>query len=178
MRLPKLACRALIVFGIGGLSIACDRQPSITGPTQRPAEHSGPASRSASITDGTGSFSFDRVQYWDCAGEMVHNVFQVSFNWTRVDLPTGDYLYREPWHVNGVSGSITGLSSGIVWLREHMISPYLERSMGGGMVEFTGHVRFVSENGPNIQVNEVFVVSSNANGEQTVDFYRSDCIVV
>lgn len=176
MQLPTLASRTLIVFGIAGLSAACDK--AITGPTQLATARSAPVSRSAaSVTDGTGSFSFDAVHYWSCAGEMVHNVFQISFTWTKVELPTGEYVYREPWHVNGVSGSITGLSSGTVWLREHMVSPYIERSMGGGMVEYTGHVRFVSETGPTIQVNEVFVLNSNANGEPTVDFYNAECII-
>ena len=179
MQLSKHAYRALIVLGIAGLSAACDKQPSITGPSRAArAAHAAPASHSAAtITSGTGTFSFDRVHYWGCVGEMVHNVFQVSFTWTKVETPTGEYLYREPWHVNGVVGSITGLSSGTVWLREHVVSPYIERSMGGGMVEYTGHVRFVSETGPTIQVNELFDVSSNANGETTVDFYKSDCVV-
>ena len=150
------------------------------GPTRLAAVRSAPsdpASRSASITEGTGTFSFDRVHYWACIGEMVHNVFQVSFEWTKVELPNGEYLYREPWHVLGVWGTITGLTSGTVWYREHGISPSIERSMGGGMYEYTGHVRFVSETGPTILVNEVYHLSSDANGKTTVEFYNAECIV-
>ncbi len=102
---------------------------------------------------------------------MVHNVFQVSYRYTLVILPTGEYVYRELWPY-GTIGTITGLSSGTVWTRTE-VSPYVERSTGGGMVTWTGHVRFVSETGPTIDVNESFHLSSNANGDVTADHYES-----
>lgn len=45
------------------------------------------------------------------------------------------------------------------------------------LFEYTGYVRFVSETGPTILVNEVYHLSSDANGKATVEFYNAECIV-
>lgn len=162
-RLSRLGALAVI-----GSLVACAPGSDPVAP-----EEDGVSLSQASVTNGTGTFSFDKTQWWDCAGEMIHNVFQISYSYTLVLLPTGEYVYRELWPYGAV-GTITGLSSGTVWTRI-TVSPYVERSTGGGMVTYTGLVKFVSETGPTIQVHESFHVSNNANGEVTADHDEFDC---
>ena len=150
--------------------IACD--PHLTAPAARiPSQ----ASLAANVEHGTGVFSFDAVHYWDCVGENVPNAFDVTYSYTRVTLPSGEYVYRELWPKTEGVGTITGLTSGHVWRRDIGAGPLVDRSTGGGMLRWTGKVYFVSETGPRIVVSENVHLSRNANGEVKVDRFESTC---
>ena len=171
-----------MTFLLSLLVFACDRQ-TVTSP-ESPASivalEGSPIALSAAgatMTRGTATFSLDRVDFWDCVGEMIHNQFEVTFDFTLVLLPGGEFVYRELWPSAGPLGTITGLSSGTVWVRERTLSSYVARSTGGGLEMFTTNALFVSETGPTIRVREVFHVSGNANGEVTADFYQAHCDV-
>lgn len=180
MRAPTIALRALTLAGILGSSAACDNASSIASPVQgasvSPARRSPAPLSSANVTNGSDTFVFDQTHYWGCAGEMVHNHFEVTYDYTLVELPTGEHVYRALWPT-GVLGTITGLSSGTVWVRERTLAPQIQRSTGGGMESYTVLAWFVSETGPTIQVHENYHLSANANGEVTADVYSSDCRV-
>ena len=132
----------------------------------------------AAVTRGTGVFTFNRVHFWACVGERVHNVVRMPFQWTQVVTPNGDLLYRElSPNAEGV-GTVTGLTSSHVWRRDVKASPFIAHTMGGGMTHFTYQGRFVSETGPTLAVHEVFHVSRNASGEITVEHHEVSCRVM
>lgn len=132
----------------------------------------------ATVTRGTGVFTFNRVHFWACVGERVHNVARMPLEWTQVVTPNGDVLYRE-LIMNGEGvGTVTGLTSGHIWRRDVKASPFIQHTMGGGMTHFTYQGRFVSETGPTLFVHEVFHVSRDASGEITVDHHEVSCRVV
>jgi len=149
------------------------------GETTGPGEPAGTARlEAATVTQGTGVFTFDRVHFWACVGESVHNVVRMPFQWTQVVTPTGDVLYRElSPNAEGV-GTVTGLTSGHIWRRDVKASPLIQHTMGGGMTHFTYQGRFVSETGPALFVHEVFHVSRDASGEITVRHHEVSCRVM
>lgn len=159
---------ALLLAG----AVACGAGTDLTEPNPRASR---PPSFSASVQSGISTFSFDRVHWWGCIGERVHNVFVVTYSYTLVQLPTGEFVYRELWPNGGAVGAVTGLTSGHVWTRDSGPSPYIESSTAGGRTTFTGLVRFVSETGPTIEVREVFHLSRDASGEIRVDEYMASC---
>jgi hypothetical protein len=165
--------RILTGFALAAGSTGCGESH-----TTRPLRFTDAAPASfAQVEHGTAVFNFNRTHFFGCAGETVRNVFSVTFSYTRVRLPTGEYVYRELWPRQDAVGTVTGLSSGHVWQRNNLPSPYVERSTGGGMTHFTSHVRFVSETGPTLIVREVFHMSRNASGELVVDEYKASCDV-
>jgi hypothetical protein len=164
------------------LVVACDRETvtSPEPPASSVALEGSPVALSAAgatVTQGTGTFSLDAIQFWDCIGEMIHNQFEVTYDYTLVVLPSGESVYRDLWPSTGPLGTVTGLSSGTVWVRERTLGPDVIRSTGGGLQMFTTNALFVSETGPTIHVREVFHLSGNANGEVTADFYQAYCDV-
>ena len=155
------------------LLIACTDRPTAPKRTIAPNQSS---SAAASVESGTGIVSVDVVLFWECAGEDVHNVFDVNYKYTLVELPNGRTTYREIWLNTVGAGTITGLTSGTVWRRDIQASPYVLHTGGlGGSEGFVGKVRFVSETGPDIDVRERFRLVVNANGELTVDDYSITC---
>lgn len=165
--------RALLTLLLAGLA-SCAPGPEVTEPT--PGEL-GQVSLSATSTKGTATFNFDQVHFWDCIGEDIHNVFQVTYDYTLIQLPSGEYVYRELWPNGKAVGTVTGLTSGHVWQRNIQASPFVDRSTGGGMTHWTYQGRFVSATGPTIDVHEVFHLSRDANGEVRVDSFKSSCRV-
>lgn len=131
----------------------------------------------ATVERGEGMFTFNRVHFWACVGERVHNVVAIPLTWQRVLLPNGDYIYHEIVPAAEGVGTITGLTSGHVWRRDVLAAPYIERSTGGGMTHWIYRGRFVSETGPTLEVREVFHVSANANGEITAQHHEVECRV-
>ena len=132
----------------------------------------------ASVTRGTGVLRFDRVHFFACVGERVHNVFAIPYEFMLVQLPNGNHIYHELVPAAEGVGTITGLTSGHVWRRDVQSSPYFERSAGGGMTHWTYTGRFVSETGPTLQVHETFHLSANAQGEATVLHHDVQCRVL
>ena len=130
----------------------------------------------ADVQKGTYVFTYDKVQYWGCAGEMIHNVFELNLQYTRIVLPNGNYVYLELEDPMVVVGTITGLTSGTVWQRRE-VSAWVERSTGGDGFTFAGTVIFSSETGPTIVVQWVTHFSYNANGDLTADVDLSNCKV-
>jgi hypothetical protein len=168
------AMKRAVILGLFA-SAACADGPTPLAPE---AEINGGdvALATASAVKGTGVFSLDQYVFFECAGEVVHNVFQVPYTFHRVVTPSGDYVYVEQWDGREATGTLTGLTTGTVWTRARMVSPYIERSTGGGMTHFVGRVTFTSATAPNIEVREVFHISRNASGEITSQHYELRCI--
>jgi hypothetical protein len=158
----------LLVTGL----IACDAAADTVEPLRTPA----PAALSATTVRGTGTLTVDAVHFWDCVGEDIHNVFEVTYSYSSVTLPDGRIVYREHWPNERGIGTITGLTSGNVWRRDLQSSPYFRHAGGGTEVEaYVYNGRFVSETAPDIHVHEVFHFGTNARGELVVDRYDVTC---
>lgn len=155
-------------------AVGCSAASDVFAPARAPE----PTRLSSATTErGTGTFGIDATFFWACAGEVVHNVFEVTFAYSRVVLPNGEYLYHEVWPNSTGVGTLTGLSTGTVWRRDVQSSQYIERSSGGGLVAYTYKGLFVSETGPTLDVQEVYHLSTSANGSVTVDNYSFTCRV-
>src|SRR5688500_17157543 len=144
----------IIVVAVAGCS-------DTTGPNNPEAQ----PQRSAIRTSGTGVFTVDAVTWHPCLGEVVHTVLHAPYTFHLVRNPNGEYVYHEQWDSHAITGTVTGLTSGTVWTRERFVSPYTERSAGGGMTHYTFGGFLVNESGVTVQVREVFHVSRNATGE-------------
>ena len=155
------------------LTMACADSPVVAPPDQRSAPRES-VTLSTAVTNGTGTFSVDAVQFWDCVNEDIHNVFEASYTYTLVELPNGQTTYRELW-LNQIAGTITGLSTGTVWERVVQASPYVHITGPAGSEWFIYKGKFVSETGPTIDVREMGRLVTNANGEVTIDDYAFTC---
>jgi hypothetical protein len=131
------------------------------------------AAAPAVVEKGTGVLEIDQVFFLDCFGEWVHEIGSVTYNYHRVQLPNGNYVYHDLWLK--LASTSYGLESGHVWTINKNVSPYIERSTGGGMTHFTAQTTGVSETGPTIELRNVFHISFDANGELKVDRLEIRC---
>lgn len=163
--------RSLIALTLFAGATAC------TEPLAPPTGPDGvPVQASADIVRGTGVFTFDGLAWFECAGETVRSVVYAPYTYQLVQMPTGEYVYTERWDTDNVTGTLYGQESGHVWTRQHNISPYIERSTGGGMAHFTFTALFVSETAPTIQVQQIFHVSRSATGDITAQKVELRCV--
>jgi hypothetical protein len=128
------------------------------------------------MESGSGVFTFDGDVFLDCLGEVVRSVIAAPYTYRRVLTPTGDSLYVEHWNNKEITGTLTGLTSGLTWNRVDNVSPLVDRSMGGGMTMYTFKGTFVPvSTGPTIQAHERYHVSRDAKGNTRVDMYEFRC---
>ncbi len=109
----------------------------------------------------------------ECTGEPVLEKDSIVVNYHRVQTQKGDYVYHDLWL--DATGTLTGLESETVWTLRKFISPGIDRSTGGGMVEFNTSKTYVSETGQRITLRAVYHVSFDANGELRVDRFEWGC---
>jgi hypothetical protein len=109
----------------------------------------------------------------ECTGEPVLEKASIVVNYHRVQTPKGDYVYHDLWL--DATGTLTGLESETVWTLKKFVSPGIDRSTGGGMVEFNTSKTYVSETGQRITLRAVYHVSFDANGELRVDHFEWGC---
>ena len=148
-----------------GLFVLAGLQPAIAQGKADP--------RGATIETGSGVFVVeDEVVWFEPVGEYVLVSVYAPFTYRLILTPRGDYVYVEHWDAEAVTGTMEGLSSGIVWTRTKNRSPYIVRSTGGRMEHYTFKGTFVSEDGPTIEVHEVYHVSYDANRELRVDLFK------
>lgn len=139
-----------------------------------PIGSSGPQ-RAAVVSSGEGTFTFHAVHYWACVGEVVENSVEAPYRWHLVETPQGDFVYHDHWDQKTVEGTLVGQTTGTVWRRVQNGGPFIQRSTGGGMVQWAFHGWFVTDTGPDIRVHEVFHASRNANGELVAQRYDFSC---
>jgi hypothetical protein len=159
-----------------GLLAACS-EPVTAPPSADLALDAAPAASAASMTTGSGVFTYDGIAWVGCINEEAHSVVSAPYTYHLVQTANGDEVYIEQWDKTAITGSLTGLSSGHYWTRVDNVSPMVIRSAGGGMMQYTFKGTFVSETGPTLEWTEVYHISSNANGRLVVDKYRANCRV-
>ena len=148
-----------------GLAVLAGLQPAIAQGKADP--------RGATIETGSGVFIVEDVLEWfEPVGEEVLISVYAPFTYRLILTPRGDFVYVEQWDTEAVTGTMIGIDSGIVWTRTKNLSPYIVRSSGGGMEHYTFKGTFVSEDGPTIEVHEVYHVSYDANGELRVELHK------
>ena len=130
----------------------------------------------ATVETGSGVFTFDAVVPFKCTGENVRSIVYAPYSWRRVQLPSGEYVYVERWDTDAVTGTLIGQTTGTIWVRTHNVTTLVERSTGGGMLEYTFSGTFVSETAPLIRVSEIFHVSRDASGRLTAQFSELSCV--
>lgn len=174
---------ALLALAVTGTLAACGEARDPVSPASSGASASdspelvtGTADAGAIVEAGTGVWEFEGTGFFECAGEEVLSIVHAPFTYHLVEMPSGDFVYQETWDTDAVTGTVTGLESGIVWERTNNVSPMVIRSTGGGMIHYTFKGDFVSDEGPNLQVVEIFHLSSNASGELTTEFYDLRCV--
>jgi hypothetical protein len=162
---------------------ACAESPSAPAPSAV-ARGDAPLASAATVAGGTSVFTFSGDFTSDtppdgvvseCFGEDIHVELHAPLAWRLVETPTGDFVYHDHFLTKQVVGSAVGLSTGTVWTRRQNVSPFLQHSMGGGLVFNTGRTTFVSETGPTVVVTEVFHVGTSANGAREVQFFKVNC---
>lgn len=131
----------------------------------------------AVIERGAGLLTFDAVVPFSCAGEDVRSIVYMPYEYQKVLLPTGEYVYHDRLITELVTGSLIGQSSGTVWTRTENRAVTQDHSTGGGSYHYSFTGTFISETGPTIEVHELFMVMRNANGELTVDRKELRCRV-
>jgi hypothetical protein len=109
---------------------------------------------------------YQDVDLSDWIGEWVHEDGGVTFNYHRVQLPNGDYVYHDLWFQT--TSTLTGLKTGTKWILQRNVSPDVIRSTGGGMIMWTTLSIYVSETGPTIHIHYLYHISYDANGELRV----------
>jgi hypothetical protein len=131
------------------------------------------AAAPAVVEKGTAVLYLEGDVYSDCFGEVMHFNHVIPYRYHRVQLPNGNYVYQELW----IDSTLTavGLETGTVWTAEKNVSPYIERTTGGGMVHFTDMVTWVSDTGLTIELRSVLHLSFDANGELRVDRLEFRC---
>lgn len=174
---------ALLALAVAGTLAACGEARDPVSPTSSDAAASdgpelvtGTADAGAIVEKGTGVWTFEGTGYFECVDEVVLSIVSAPYTYQLVEMPSGDFVYRETWDTDAVTGTVTGLESGIVWQRTNNVSPMVVRSTGGGMTRYTFKGDFVSDEGPDLKVVEIFHLSSNASGEITTEFYDLRCV--
>jgi len=125
---------------------------------------------------GETSFTVDFVDYFPCVDEVVHVTSFVPLDFQVVQTSSGNEIYFDRIDSERITGTIEGLTSGRIWVRSRNASALVERSTGdGGMLHFTFKGDWVSDNAPDLKVNEIFHASWNAGGELTAEQYRFNC---
>jgi len=134
------------------------------------------ANESAVVERGETSFTVDFIDYFPCVDEVVRVTSFVPLDFQVVQTSSGNVIYRDRIDSEGITGTIEGLTSGRIWVRSRNVSTLVERSTGdGGMLHFTFKGDWVSENAPDLKVNEIFHASWSAGGELTAEQYRFNC---
>ena len=126
----------------------------------------------ATAEKGTGVIDWENTFYFDAVGEEVYQDRYITFTYHLVQTPGGNYLYLEPYKTKDATITMIGLQSGTVWTLEKLTSPFVDRSAGGGMLNYICTARYVSETGPSIRVLERYHMSFDANGALRVENYE------
>ena len=128
----------------------------------------------AVVEKGTAHFAVEADFPIDVLGEDVHLSWSVSYNYHVVTTPGGDTVYHELWL--NPSATLTA-ESGTVWTLKKTVSPFINRSTGGGMTQFTERSTYVSDTGQILELRNKFQISFNANGELKIDRFEVRCWV-
>lgn len=151
-------------------------EPSDATAIDAPEVVTAAANGGAVVERGETSFTVDFVDYFPCVDEVVHVTSFVPLDFQVVETSSGNVIYHDRIDTDEITGTIEGLTSGRIWVRSQNVSALVERSTGdGGMLHFTFKGDWVSENAPDLKVNEIFHASWNASGELTAEQYRFNC---
>ena len=126
----------------------------------------------AVVEKGEGSLAFDEHFYSDCLGEWAYEIASVTYNYHLVLTPKGDYVYRDLW-LN--LSSVVTTESGTVWTLKKNVSPFVDRSTGGGGTLWTTQLTYVSDTGQTQEIRRQFHISFDANGALRVDRFTERC---
>lgn len=163
----RFACPALLLL-LAACSEGAPPSP-LAAPLVRQAD-------AATVTSGTGVYVFQAdVPFHECVGEVVRADVRAEYTYRLVRTPKGDALYVERWTPQSTTGTLTGLTSGHVWVRTRTVSPFISHTVGGGVTHYTFRGTFVSETGPTLEVREMFHVSADATGTVRVERVQMKC---
>jgi hypothetical protein len=155
-----------IGIGVLGFLASCsDRTPA--GP-DAPVDPAAAAvgEQGADLEQGTGVFAFDGVVWMDCINEFVFSHVRAPYTYRVTVTPSGNVLYQDSFDHRVSNGTMTGLSSGIVWTRVNNRAPFIQNiTLGGTVTHGVFNGDFVSDNGPTIKAHEVFHMRQDADGQ-------------
>ena len=166
-------CNPLRFIGIGvlGFLASCsDTMPVEPDTLFEPA--------AADVERGTGVFAFDGVVWMDCINEFVFSHVRAPYTYRVTVTPSGNVLYHDRFDHRVSNGTMTGLSSGIVWTRVNNRSPFLQNiTLGGTVTHAVFNGDFVSDQGPTIKAHEGFHMRQDADGQIVAEHADFRCWV-
>ena len=118
------------------------------------------------VEKGTGVLNFESENYNECVGEVLYEIASITYDYHMVTTPNGEYVYHDLWL--NLSSTLIG-ESGTVWTLKKNVSPFVDRSTGGGATHFTARTTYVSDTGQTLELRSVFHISFDANGELKVE---------
>lgn len=127
----------------------------------------------AVVEKGEGVLNIEEEFFQECFGEVLHSIGTIPYTYHRVQLPNGKYVYHDLW-LNPTFVAV-GLDTGTIWTLAKNVSPFIDRTTGGGMTHFTAMGTWVSDAGEKIELRNVFHVSYDANGNLKVDRLEIRC---
>lgn len=127
----------------------------------------------AVVEKGEGVLNIEEEFFLECFGEVLHSIGTIPYTYHRVQLPNGNYVYHD-LYLNPTFVAV-GLDTGTIWTLAKNVSPFVDRSTGGGATLWTSMQTWVSDAGEKVEVRNVFHVSYDANGNLKVDRLEIRC---
>ncbi|HSJ15763.1 MAG TPA: hypothetical protein VK939_15260 [Longimicrobiales bacterium] len=147
---------AILIAGILG---SCD--------APNPAEPPVAVAYGALSEGGTGTFVDSGEVYFPCLDEFVRVEVEVPYQYRLVVTPGGNVLFADHFLPGQATGTITGLTSDVVWSIQRLISPEIIRTAPGSVYMFTANQWWMSDAGPSIHVHSTYRIIQNSQGEFT-----------
>jgi len=124
---------------------------------------------------GTRILVFDMYdQYLGCLNDRFDLHVELAYTFRVTTTPQGEAAYYDVLK-DGITGKLTSKSTGAVWTRVGAVSPSVDRSTGGGMLNWGYTGSFVRDSEPTIRAREVAHTSYDGNGILRAEWYQLDC---
>lgn len=142
-----------LILGVG-LTMATWAAPSVV-------------EKGSGVVDDAGGY------YNECLGQNITWWVHAPYTYHVVTLANGDYVYHDMWFKD-VTGEILA-QDGTVWTRTGQVSPFVDKTTGGGATHYTSRVTFVSEDGRKMEIRATVHVNFDANGKLRANFEFINC---
>jgi hypothetical protein len=124
---------------------------------------------------GTRILVFDVYdQHLGCVNDRFDLHVELAYTFKVTTTPQGEAAFHDVLK-EGITGKLTSKSTGAVWTRVGAVSPSVDRSTGGGMLNWAFVGSFVRDSEPTIRAREVAHTSYDGNGILRAEWYQLDC---
>lgn len=168
-----------------GLAITgCSQRNAVVEPNSDRTSPAEPSGVGTVVASGKDIFVFDGVVLLDCAGELVRSIVNAPYDYQIIKRPTGENASIVSWDTDQITATLTGMTTGMIWIRERNHAPDIRRFTGGLTTRYTLDGIFVSKTkpfsgthlqAPTFDIQEVFYVTRNEFGVITDKRLRIRC---